>query len=254
MSEEMAGDGIVILVADDDSMFCSIIKDMISKLGYKVMFAYDGSTALSLAREYQPKAILLDLVLPGTDGIDVLKVLKADFDTRHIPVKVISFNDVNSDIKKMGALKYIYDDAGQLLEVINPDNTSKKYSYDKLGNILEETDERGGKTKLRYDKNGNLIASTDPMSNTTRYAYDKNNLLTSITYADKSTKQFTYTAKGDISSIKDENGKLTRCFYDALGRIIRITDPEKHVTEFFYDETDNIEKVTIDGHIVNKSW
>ena len=150
--EEMAGDGIVILVADDDSMFCSIIKDMISKLGYKVMFAYDGSTALSLAREYQPKAILLDLVLPGTDGIDVLKVLKADFDTRHIPVKVISFNDVNSDIKKMGALDFLRKPISEnvlnntLVSLVNFASIEKKY-------ILSIEDKKGELAHLLSDKN-----------------------------------------------------------------------------------------------------
>ncbi len=107
LPEEIKSDDAVFLVVDDDKMFSRIMRDKIASLGYQVLVAHDGSTAVSLAREYQPKAILLDLVLPGLNGIDVLRVLKTDFATRHIPVKVISFNSINKDIKQIGAVDFL---------------------------------------------------------------------------------------------------------------------------------------------------
>ncbi len=100
-------DDDVILVVDDDEKFSNIMIEGIHSHGYKVIVAHDGSSAVSLAREYKPKAILLDLVLPGLNGIDVLRVLKADLHTRHIPVKVLSFNEADTDTKKLGAVDFI---------------------------------------------------------------------------------------------------------------------------------------------------
>ncbi len=97
----------LIFVVDDDTTFANIIRETAHKLGFKVLVAHDGNSAVSMARDYNPKAILLDLVLPGLNGLDVLKVLKTDKNTSHIPVKVISFNDASSEVKKLGAVDFL---------------------------------------------------------------------------------------------------------------------------------------------------
>jgi CheY-like chemotaxis protein len=63
---------------------------MLRKAGYRVVIAVDGMEALSVARENHPDLILLDMMLPKLDGPSVLRALKADPVTAHIPVVVVT--------------------------------------------------------------------------------------------------------------------------------------------------------------------
>ncbi len=63
---------------------------VLEKSGYDVIPAADGKQALSLARDQQPDLILLDLLLPEKNGVEVLQALKADSGTAEIPVVILS--------------------------------------------------------------------------------------------------------------------------------------------------------------------
>ena len=86
-----------VLVVEDDANAYDLIASALGSAGYLSIRARHGEEALRLARESNPAAVTLDLVLPGVDGWEVLKRLKGDAVTREIPVVIISMVD-NRDL------------------------------------------------------------------------------------------------------------------------------------------------------------
>ena len=91
---------ISILVVDDEEHIRNILEYNLSSYGYKVYQAEDGPTALELAREKKPDMILLDWMMPGLDGLQVLERLKADQRTKSIPVVMLTAKKILTDIVK----------------------------------------------------------------------------------------------------------------------------------------------------------
>ena len=79
-----------LLVVEDDPAIADLLKAIVEDAGCEAIWAADGSSALRLAHELQPRLITLDLGLPGLDGRAVLRALSADPATAHIAVVVIS--------------------------------------------------------------------------------------------------------------------------------------------------------------------
>jgi len=75
-----------VLAVDDDPGALSALADALGTLGYEVVQAADGATALELAHERQPDVVLLDVQMPGMDGFEVCRQLKADSDLLLVPV------------------------------------------------------------------------------------------------------------------------------------------------------------------------
>jgi two-component system alkaline phosphatase synthesis response regulator PhoP len=67
-----------ILVVDDEARIVRLVRDYLERAGYGVLAARDGETALQLARQEQPDLIVLDLMLPGVDGLDVCRRLRQE--------------------------------------------------------------------------------------------------------------------------------------------------------------------------------
>ena len=84
-----------ILVVDDETDIVSLLEYNLKRENYAVLTAKDGESALRSARENHPDLILLDLMLPGVDGLEVCKVLKADPATAAI--HIIMLTAVNFD-------------------------------------------------------------------------------------------------------------------------------------------------------------
>lgn len=76
----------VVLIVDDVPENLSVLHDALDEAGYKVLVATNGEAALARARQTLPDLILLDAVMPGIDGFEVARRLKADFSTQHIPI------------------------------------------------------------------------------------------------------------------------------------------------------------------------
>lgn len=76
----------VVLIVDDLPENLSMLHDALDDAGYKVLVATNGESALARARQALPDVILLDAVMPGIDGFEVARRLKADFSTQHIPI------------------------------------------------------------------------------------------------------------------------------------------------------------------------
>ena len=96
-----------LLLIEDEPKFAQILVDLARESGFKVLVAAEGETGLHLADYYKPSAILLDLGLPGMDGMTVLTRLKENLQTRHIPVHIISGHDKRRDALRMGAVGFL---------------------------------------------------------------------------------------------------------------------------------------------------
>ncbi len=79
-----------LLIVDDDEIWRYVVRQSLSGSRYELVEAATGEAGLKAAREQQPAAILLDLVMPGLSGFDVLKALRAQAETRQIPVVVVT--------------------------------------------------------------------------------------------------------------------------------------------------------------------
>lgn len=97
----------IILVIDDDLKFAEILRNQAKQKGFKCLAASTGEEGLRLAQEYIPHAIILDLMLPGISGKDVLANLKSEPTTRHIPVHIVSVEERSLDLIKDGAVEFL---------------------------------------------------------------------------------------------------------------------------------------------------
>ncbi|MDL1912730.1 PAS domain S-box protein [Chloroflexi bacterium CFX6] len=111
LTERMrAGRGVVLYV-EDNLANVNLVEAIMERLpGVKLITAMQGRIALSLAKEHQPDLVLLDLHLPDIHGAEVLRRLKAEPATRHIPVVVISADAMPSkaeELRDLGARDYL---------------------------------------------------------------------------------------------------------------------------------------------------
>jgi signal transduction histidine kinase/DNA-binding response OmpR family regulator len=96
-----------LLIVENDVAFAKLLVDVAHDAGFKTLVTSFGASALTLARQYLPSAITLDISLPDIDGWRVLERLKGDFDTRHIPVKVITTGEDQARCRALGALSVL---------------------------------------------------------------------------------------------------------------------------------------------------
>jgi DNA-binding response OmpR family regulator len=84
----------IVLVVDDDRKLVELIKLYLSKDGYGVLVAYDGREALKLAQNKQPDLIVLDLMLPGIDGLEVCRILRQE---SQVPIIMLTAKTTEQD-------------------------------------------------------------------------------------------------------------------------------------------------------------
>ncbi len=92
-----------ILIIDDDPSVHSLLKMVFEEEGFEIMGSGPGDKAGGDAGS-KPDAIILDIVMPEVNGFEILKGLKADEDTRHIPVIILSVHKDEEDVEKAIAL------------------------------------------------------------------------------------------------------------------------------------------------------
>lgn len=97
----------VLLVIEDDLRFAGILLKQAQKKGFRCLVASTGEDGLQLAAAYKPHAIILDLELPGINGLRVMAELKANPALRHIPVHIISVTERSLDPIREGAVDYL---------------------------------------------------------------------------------------------------------------------------------------------------
>jgi DNA-binding response OmpR family regulator len=83
-----------VLVIDDDVNTVELVRLYLSRDGHRVITAYEGKEALRLARESHPDLIVLDLMLPGMDGLNICRTLRAESD---VPIIMLTAKTTEED-------------------------------------------------------------------------------------------------------------------------------------------------------------
>ena len=93
-----------VLAVDDDPLALALINDILSKANYSVRLAADGAECLEIANSWNPEVIVLDIVMPGIDGIETCRQLKHRFNTSNIPVLFLT-GEMDNDATMVRALE-----------------------------------------------------------------------------------------------------------------------------------------------------
>jgi signal transduction histidine kinase/ActR/RegA family two-component response regulator len=96
-----------VLIIEDDRQSVDLLTVYLERAGFDVSIAHDGTIGLALIRRDKPVAVILDVRLPGMDGWDVLRAIKADAETADIPVVVVSVLDERVKGLSLGAAEYL---------------------------------------------------------------------------------------------------------------------------------------------------
>ncbi len=99
-----------ILVVDDEEDIVELVRYNLSREGYQTLSAETGEKALRLARTEKPDLVVLDLMLPGMDGLEVTRAMKGDAELRRIPIVMLTAKGEEPDIVaglELGADDYI---------------------------------------------------------------------------------------------------------------------------------------------------
>jgi len=99
-----------VLVVDDEEDILELVKYNLAKEGYTVVAVASGEDALAASRTKLPDAVVLDLMLPGVDGLEVCRRMKSDPTMRHIPIVMLTAKGTEADIVtglELGASDYV---------------------------------------------------------------------------------------------------------------------------------------------------
>ena len=99
-----------ILIVEDDKFLRELLTRKLDSVGFQISTAIDGHDALKKIKDELPQIILLDLVLPGVDGFEILKQIKEDPKTSKIPVIILSNLGQKEEVEKgikLGADDYL---------------------------------------------------------------------------------------------------------------------------------------------------
>ena len=100
----------VVLIVEDNVANLKLASFLVEKAGHTVLSAADAEAGLLLARERRPDLILMDVQLPGMDGMEAVRILKSDLSTRAIPVIAVTALAMKGDeerIREVGCDGYI---------------------------------------------------------------------------------------------------------------------------------------------------
>jgi len=100
--------GPLVVIVEDDKNFANILQDYSRDHGYDSVMVHEGTNAVEIIKEKQPDAVILDIMLPGKDGWQILKELKQDPETMHIPVHLMSAGEAAANrVRKEGAISFL---------------------------------------------------------------------------------------------------------------------------------------------------
>jgi DNA-binding response OmpR family regulator len=112
-----------LLVADDDLEIRELLTRALSKHGYEVLVASNGQEAMALIRQTRPALVLLDILMPGMDGVDICRAMRGDVELARTPVIFASALDqasLHAVADESGATDYLTKplSLGDLLNVV----------------------------------------------------------------------------------------------------------------------------------------
>jgi two-component system phosphate regulon response regulator PhoB len=137
-----------VLIADDDLLIRKSLRSLLERQGYRCVEAGDGREAVEMARHQPPQCVLLDLAMPGLDGLAVARRLRGDPRTRGVRIHCLTGlagEEVRAEALQAGCETFLPKpvDAARLLEVVgepNPalaENTVGGLSSDEARNLLD---------------------------------------------------------------------------------------------------------------------
>lgn len=110
-----------VLVVDDDQFLVDVLVEKLQNSGFVTKGVFSGQEALDSINESAPDIILLDLIMPGMNGMEVLQKLKSDAQTKHIPVVILTNladNEMVERIKVSGGSGYLIKDSQNIDEIV----------------------------------------------------------------------------------------------------------------------------------------
>lgn len=155
-----------ILVIEDDAGFSRILQDMIRERGFAVFAAADGESGVALAERHQPSAIVLDVMLPGLDGWGVMRRLKDNPRTRHIPVHFITCLEDRQKAMTMGAIGFATKPVGaeKLDEIFQSIEGSLARSMKRLLIVEDNADEAKSMVALLAENDVEIVVAGSGMA------------------------------------------------------------------------------------------
>jgi CheY-like chemotaxis protein len=130
---DMAPGDLAVLIIEDDPHYARVLLGLARDKGFKGLVATRGLDGLSLARQYHPTAITLDIFLPDMLGWTVLNNLKLAPETRHIPVQIITLEEERSHGLSRGAFSYL----------VKPATTEDlETAFDRIKNFVSQRTKR----------------------------------------------------------------------------------------------------------------
>jgi len=100
----MAGE--LILIVEDNDKNMKLLRDVLGHRGYRTLEAVTGEQGVALAREHAPNLILMDIQLPGIDGIEAFEQLAADPQTCNIPVIAVTASAMHEERARIEAVGF----------------------------------------------------------------------------------------------------------------------------------------------------
>ena len=88
-----------VLVVEDDPVILRLLEVNFELEGFTVLLAHDGAEGIAAAREHKPDMIISDIMMPHTSGLELVQTLKADPETKGIPIILLSAKAQTSDLK-----------------------------------------------------------------------------------------------------------------------------------------------------------
>jgi DNA-binding response OmpR family regulator len=118
---DLASDRLTVLIVDDDDHIRSLLRKTLIEEGYDVREAANGSEAILLAQSDQPALVILDVLMPGISGFDVVAALKNQPETRTLPIMILSIVEDRERGYQLGVDRYLTKpiDAETLLKEID---------------------------------------------------------------------------------------------------------------------------------------
>ncbi len=183
-----------ILLVDDDPATLQAIERVLQHRGYGTITATSGPEALSLARQCRPGVILLDMLLPGMNGVEICRALRRDVDTSRIPV-------VLSSVLPPEELSIVHQQAGALAYLPKP------YRFETLATLIAAITDQAMHTRPPGRQAKGQQRDNDRMSVFARCSYESDTLRLETTMCDASNDgAFVFSYWGEPAGTK---GRLT---------------------------------------------
>ncbi len=196
-----------ILIVDDEEDIVELIQFNLKQEGYSILAAMSGEQAIKIAKQQQPDLMILDLMLPGIDGLEVTKYLKGNEKTEHIPIVMLTAKGEESDIVsglELGASDYISKPFSPkvLIARIRAILRRRKKEKDKTSAIKQEGDLIINPAKHRVSLKGEPLDLTLSEFELLSFLADK--------------KGWVYTRNQIVDAIRGENYAVTERSIDVV--------------------------------------